>query len=226
MPPSTPIAALFDVEGTLIDCVALQLESWRVTLNEAGYSFTHLDLQPFSGMDGLWMLDHLLPQEAQDSKERLLKVQGESYRRDFLPRAQPFPQIRLLFETLKQHHVLIGIATTCQKDELAQYDERMDILALTDVVACGERVKHGKPDPSLFLACLTRLQITDASLTVAIGDTPYDAKAAGKLGMRSAGVLTGGFCAKALQEGGCDAVFEQVKDVVTLWREHRVRLIR
>jgi phosphoglycolate phosphatase-like HAD superfamily hydrolase len=134
MPPSTPIAALFDVEGTLIDCVALQLESWRVTLNEA--------------------------------------------------------------------------------------------LALTDVVACGERVKHGKPDPSLFLACLTRLQITDASLTVAIGDTPYDAKAAGKLGMRSAGVLTGGFCAKALQEGGCDAVFEQVKDVVTLWREHRVRLIR
>jgi len=56
-----PIAALFDVEGTLVDSVALQLESWRLTLHEAGYSFTHLSLQPFSGMDGLWMLDHLLP---------------------------------------------------------------------------------------------------------------------------------------------------------------------
>ena len=80
MPP-TPIAALFDAEGTLIDCVALQLESWRVTLGEAGYSFTHLDLQPFSGMDGLCMLDHLLPNEPRDCKERLLEVQGESYRR-------------------------------------------------------------------------------------------------------------------------------------------------
>jgi phosphoglycolate phosphatase-like HAD superfamily hydrolase len=76
----------------------------------------------------------------------------------------------------------------------------MDILGLTDVVACGEMVKHGKPHPSLFQICLTRLQIADASLSVAIGDTPYDAEAAGKLGMRSAGVLTGGFSAKTLQE--------------------------
>jgi beta-phosphoglucomutase-like phosphatase (HAD superfamily) len=44
MPSSTPIAAFFDVEGTLVDCVALQLESWRVTLQEAGFSFTHLEL--------------------------------------------------------------------------------------------------------------------------------------------------------------------------------------
>jgi HAD superfamily hydrolase (TIGR01509 family) len=226
MRPSTPIAALFDVEGTLIDCVALQLESWRVTLNEAGYSFTHLDLQPFSGMDGLWMLDYLLPKETQDCKERLLKAQGESYRRDYLPRAQPFPEVRPLFEALKQRDVLIGIATTCEKDELDTYDKRMDILGLTDVVACGEMVKHGKPDPSLFQTCLTRLQIADASLSVAVGDTPYDADAAGKLGMRSAGVLTGSFSAEILREAGCDDIFSQVKDVAALWRNDRERLIQ
>jgi phosphoglycolate phosphatase-like HAD superfamily hydrolase len=225
MQASTPIAALFDVEGTLIDCVALQLESWRMTLHEAGYSFTHLDLQPFSGMDGMWMLDHLLPQEARDCKERLIEVQGESYRRDFLPRAQPFPDVRQLFETLKQRDVLIGIATTCQKDQLAAYDKRMDILELTDVVACGEMVKHGKPGPSLFQSCLKRLQIADAALTVAIGDTPYDAQAAGKLRMRSAGVLTGGFSAETLREAGCEEVFDQVSDIVTLWPNERVKLI-
>jgi HAD superfamily hydrolase (TIGR01509 family) len=223
---SAPIAALFDVEGTLVDCIALQLESWRVTLNEAGYSFTHLDLQPFSGMDGLWMLDHLIPEEPRDSKERLLKAQGESYCHDFLPRAQPFPEVRPLFEALKQRDVLIGIATTCQKEQLATYDMLLDILELTDVVACGEMVKHGKPDPSLFQTCLTRLQIADPSLTVAIGDTPYDAQAAGKLGMRSAGVLTGGFAQKLLREAGCDSLFKQVKDVAALWRDTPVRLIR
>jgi Haloacid dehalogenase-like hydrolase len=64
-----------------------------------------------------------------------------------------------------------GIATTCQREELAAYDRRMDILTLTDVVACGETVKHGKPDTSLFQQCLEALKIMDPAHAVAVGDT-------------------------------------------------------
>jgi len=148
------------------------------------------------------------------------------YSRDFLPRVQPFPGVRLLFEALKQREVLIGIATTCQKEELATYNTRLDILELTDVVACGETVKHGKPDPALFQACLTRLQIADPTLTIAIGDTPYDARAAKELGMQSAGVLTGGFDQDLLRQAGCDTVFKQVKDVAALWLSAPQPLVR
>ncbi len=225
MHPAIPFAAVFDVEGTLVDCVTHQLESWRVTLTEAGHSFTHSDLQPFSGMDGLWMLDQLLPKETPDLKQHLLKAQGEIYRRDFLPSVQSFPEVRDLFELLKQHNVRVGIATTCQKDELAAYDKRLCILELTDVVACGDMVKHGKPDPSLFHICLTRLGITDASHTVAVGDTPYDAQAARKLGMCSAGVLTGGFSDPVLREAGCQNVFKQVRDLISLWGDEPVSLL-
>jgi phosphoglycolate phosphatase-like HAD superfamily hydrolase len=87
------------------------LESWRETLQQAGHSFTHLDLQPFSGMDGAWMLEQLLPKDSQDTRQRLLKVQGELYERDFMDRAQPFPGVRQLFEGLKQDGILIGLAT-------------------------------------------------------------------------------------------------------------------
>ena len=135
MRPPLPVVSIFDVEGTLVDCVPLQLESWRATLNSAGHSFTHADLQPFSGMDGMWMLDQLLPEEPANTKQRLLKAQGESYRSDFILRAEPFPGVQRLFEELKQHDVLIGIATTCQKDELAAYDKRLGILELTDAVS-------------------------------------------------------------------------------------------
>jgi HAD superfamily hydrolase (TIGR01509 family) len=218
MPQSTLLAAIFDVEGTLMDCVPLQLESWRVTLGEAGHFITYAELQPFSGMDGLWMLDHLLPEATSEDKQRLLKAQGESYRSDFLRRAQPFPAVRHLFETLQHNRVRIGIATTCQKDQLAAYDERLNILELTDSVACGEMVEHGKPDPSLFQRCLAGLRIEDAATAVAIGDTPYDATAAKKIGMVCAGVITGGFSEQALRAAGCDQVFEQVSDLGTLWQ--------
>ena len=87
-----------------------------------------------------------------------------------------------------------------------------------------EMVKHGKPDPSLFRSCLTQLQVADASCTIAIGDTPYDAEAAGQLGMRSVGVFTGVFPEGTLREAGYEGVFPEVKDVAALWQNGQTRL--
>src|SRR5689334_21446147 len=119
-----PAALIFDVEGTLVDCLALTLESWRETLQAVGHSVTHRQLQPYFGMDGLWLLDHVLPGESRDTKERLVEAHGNCYRREYLRRAAALPGVLDLFIRLKQHGVLIGIATTCQKEDLAAYDER------------------------------------------------------------------------------------------------------
>jgi beta-phosphoglucomutase-like phosphatase (HAD superfamily) len=79
--PAKPSAVIFDVEGTLIDCVAPILESWRSTLAE-GRSLPDLAAAaPYLGMDGKDMLDHLLPQASPRQKMRLLEAQGERYRR-------------------------------------------------------------------------------------------------------------------------------------------------
>jgi phosphoglycolate phosphatase-like HAD superfamily hydrolase len=211
-------AALFDVEGTLVDCVPLQLESWRSVLAAAGFSFTHADLQPYSGMDGTWMLERLLPTQTRQTRQELLKAQGELYRSEYLPRVQPFPGVRELFETLKEAGILLGVATTCQKDELATYDKLLRVLELTDAVACGEMVSHGKPDPSLIEACLVQLTCSDRSRVTMIGDTPYDATAATQLGVKAVGLLTGGFPSMTLQKSGCVAIFSQVREVGTLWQ--------
>jgi HAD superfamily hydrolase (TIGR01509 family) len=216
-----PVVSIFDVEGTLMDSVPLQLESWRATLNAGGHTFSWADLQAFSGMDGTWMLDQLLPKESQETKHRLLKAQGDCYRTHFLSRARPFPGVRRLFERLKQRDILIGIATTCQEEELVAYDKQLGVLDITDALACGEMVKHGKPDPSLFRKCLAKLQVADSSCAVSIGDTPYDARAAKQLGMFAAGVITGGFSEQALRESGCDCVFEHVLAVDAIWSRGR-----
>jgi HAD superfamily hydrolase (TIGR01509 family) len=213
-----PTAVIFDVEGTLVDCVTAQLESWRRTLAAAGHAFTHADLQPYSGMDGMWMLTHLLPDLPQADKEKLLHAQGELYGEEFLARVEPFPAVRDLFESLKAQGIRIALGTTCQPDQLAAYDRKLHILQLTDVMACGEMVKHGKPDPELFRICLQRLGLENVNGATVIGDTPYDARAARMLGLRAIGVLTGGFTAPELLTAGCSAVFEQVSQTRTLWQ--------
>lgn len=215
--PDSFAAAIFDVEGTLVDCAAMQLESWREALAAAGHRFTQADLQPYSGMDGLWMLEQLVPGDSAQTKQALVKRQGEIYKAEYLPRVRPFPAVRDLFEMLKGEGVALGLATSCEKDEVAAYDKLINVLELVDALACGEMVSHGKPDPSLLSDCLQQLK-TESTRVVVIGDSPYDARAAKLLDLHAVGVLTGGFSRTSLSEAGCNWVFQHVREVSSLWR--------
>ena len=212
-----PRAAIFDVEGTLIDCAGLVLQSWSETLHAEGHSLTVNDLQPYSGMDGAWMLEQLLPRESPERRNALIKAQGEHYRSHFMKRARPFPGVNELLDFLRRAGVAIGIATSCQADEFASYDQELGVSTLVDRIICGEEVRHGKPDPELFRLCLRGLDIPDPSTAVAIGDTPSDALAANALGMRSVGMLTGGFLESSLIDAGHEAVFLHVSQIRALW---------
>ena len=204
---------IFDVEGTLIDCVPDILESWHVTLCEAGHAVPRKELQRYSGMDGSDMLDRLLPQAGHSEKTHLLKSQGELYRRAYMPLAKPFPGATDTVRWLKARHHVLGIATTCKDDELQAYDDRMDVLGLMDAVACGGDASSGKPHPDLFYLVMKKLNVTEPKCALAVGDTPYDALAAKSLGLAVAGVLTGGFSAETLKAAGCDLVLAELKDL-------------
>jgi len=210
-------AVIFDVEGTLIDCVPLVLESWRTTLAQAGHPFELQQLQPYSGMDGGWMLEQLLPNEPASKRKQILKTQGEQYRSVFIERSRAFPGVRELFVKLKRSGAAIAIATTCKRDELQIYNERMQVLDLTDAIACGESVKHGKPDPALLRHCLDGLQTSDVGRVVAVGDTPFDARAAAAIGIPCVGVRTGGFSDDCLRQAGCNRVFDEVGAIELMW---------
>jgi HAD superfamily hydrolase (TIGR01509 family) len=212
----TDLAIIFDVEGTLADCIPQTLESWRQALSECGHPFTREELQPYSGMDGGDMLRSLLPTIDQDTSQQLIQRQGELYREQYLHHIQPFPGVREVFEALRKVGIPLALATTCKHDELRTYDRRMSVMRLADAVVCGDEVDHGKPHPDLFRAALRKLQIDDPSKAVAIGDTPYDVKAALALGLEPMGVLTGGFSRQALQEAGCTCVVDRAGAVVPI----------
>ena len=49
---------------------------------------------------------------------------------------------------------------------------------------------------------------------VVVGNTPYDAEAAGKAGLRTIGVLCGGFPEQSLREAGCVAIYKDPADLL------------
>ena len=53
-----------------------------------------------------------------------------------------------------------------------------------------------------------------AEAVVVVGDTPYDAQAATAAGLRTIGVLSGGFAEAELREAGCVAVYRDPADLL------------
>ena len=61
---------------------------------------------------------------------------------------------------------------------------------------------------------MAKLEGIRADEAVAVGDTHYDAEAAGLAGLRTIGVLCGGFPEEDLRGGGCVEVWKDPADML------------
>jgi HAD superfamily hydrolase (TIGR01549 family) len=206
-------AFIFDVEGTLIECVALVLQCWQQTLANHGFAFSVEELHRYSGMDGKLMLATLLPALSSSEHESLLDEQGKRYREEYIQQARALPDVDRLFDWLSRNGHQAVLATTSQPDELRHY---LKLLRITDKVTatvCGDEVSKEKPASDLIDAALKKLLAPHGEVIV-VGDTPYDAQAAQKAGAIAFGVLTGGFSADELQKAGCKAIASDPADLL------------
>jgi phosphoglycolate phosphatase-like HAD superfamily hydrolase len=214
-------AYVFDVEGTLIDCVPSILRCWSETLADFDISVPSAHLQRMAGMDGDEMLAILVPSLDEQARKRILTKQGERYRAVYLPRVRAFPGVRAVFAAIRSRGGRIALATDCQSDELTRYRSLMNVDDLIDAIACGDDVSKGKPDPALVELALNHLGGTPAPFATMIGDTPFDAQAARRAGVTAWGVLTGGHPRSSLIDAGCSLVASSIGDLVRIFQQNK-----
>jgi HAD superfamily hydrolase (TIGR01549 family) len=205
---------IFDVEGTLVDCVPQDLLSRQETLADFGILVPYETLQLYSGLDGDQTLQLVAPNLDSGERKKVLKAQSKLYEAKYLGSVKAFTGVRDVFEALTKGRGRIALATDCRGPELKHYLSLLNVTDLIDAVACGDDVEHGKPDPRLVGVALRKLGVS-AGQAVMIGDTPYDAEAARAAGAAAAGLLTGGFAKEALAEAGCFVVASDLRELVT-----------
>ena len=122
--------------------------------------------------------------------------------------------MRALFEHLRAEGLDIALASSAKEDEFETYKRVVDIGDLIDEQTSSDGVESSKPHPDIFLAALKRLGNPDLRDVVAVSDTPYDGEAAGKAGLRTTGVLCGGFPEDSLRQAGCIAIYRDPADLL------------
>jgi HAD superfamily hydrolase (TIGR01509 family) len=207
-------AVIFDIDGTLVDSVDLHAECWRDTLAHFGIDVPFDRVRGQIGKGGDQLLPAFLSKDDLARRgEALERYRSESFKRDYLPRVRPFPKVRELFERIRSDGARIALASSAKGDELYHYKRLAGIEDLIDVEVSADDAERSKPHPDLFQAALDRLGLGPAEV-VAVGDTPYDAEAAKKAGVKTVGLLCGGFPERDLRLAGCVAIYRDPADLL------------
>jgi phosphoglycolate phosphatase-like HAD superfamily hydrolase len=202
-----PKAAIFDVDGTLLDFVDLHAMAWHEAMVRFGHDVSFEQARGQIGKGG----DKLIPvflskEEERDHGKELDTWRSEHFKAKYLPLVRPFSAVPELLQRSRDSGLQIAMGSSAKKDELEKYLEIAGAGKLIDEIVSSEDVEESKPAPDIFEAVLKKLAIHPRD-AVAIGDTPYDAKAAGKAGVRTVGVLCRGFAERELRKAGCIEVY-------------------
>jgi HAD superfamily hydrolase (TIGR01509 family) len=205
------VIAIFDVDGTLVDSVKSHAAAWQDVLREFGHAipFNEIRQQIGKGSDELLKV-FLKPEEIERSGRTIADRRVEIFQRSYMKLVRPFPHVREVFQQYKNDGDKIVLATSAKAEELEGYLKLLNIDDLLDAKTSADDADKSKPHPDIFEAALREISGAKPQDAIVIGDTPYDAEAALRGGMKPIGVLTGGFSEQQLREAGCVEVYPEV----------------
>ncbi|HEX5183122.1 MAG TPA: HAD family hydrolase [Allosphingosinicella sp.] len=212
-------AALFDVDGTLVDTNALHVAAWHEAFLGFGHDVPAAAIARQIGKGGDNLIPALLPGIGDSQRRRIEARRGALYRRDYLARAVPFPGVRPLFERLAADGIRIVLASSSHREEVDFHLALIGCEDLVEAVASRDDAARSKPCPDIFEAALARLAPLGPEAAIAIGDSPWDMEAAGRAGLRAIGFRSGGFPDASLREAGAVALFDGPRDLLAGYAE-------
>lgn len=183
-------AALWDVDGTLIDSREYHWLSWRGALAGEGFKVTPEQFADSFGRRNDEILRGYFPAYSSDDITRVGEAKEVAYRR--LVREQGIgllPGVRRWLDRLHEQGWRQAVASSAPRANLEVIVEALGLDGYFAAVAAAEDVTEGKPDPQVFLVAAAKLGVEPPDCVV-VEDAPAGTEAARRAGMRCVGVLS------------------------------------
>lgn len=212
-------AVVFDIDGTLIDSVDAHARSWQRAFHEFGIDVPFEEVRAQIGKGGDLIVPTFMPPDAVARRGKELEAwRLELFEREYLPQIRPFPGVPALFERIRRDRGRIVLASSAKAEELASYKRIARIEGLVDAETASDDAERSKPYPDIFEAALRQVAVAPERAVV-VGDTPYDAEGARAAGVRTIGVLSGGFSEQTLRAAGAIEVYRDVAHLLARYDE-------
>lgn len=186
--PEPPDAILFDLDGTLADSMTVIAEALVDTLERFGHTTTVEGLMPHFGPRMQEVISAATGVDL-DEADRLYAEYLPIYYGEYMTRSRPLPGADALLDALAPTRVPMGIVTS--KLERGAHDllAHLGWSGHFGVVVGRDTTPEMKPSPVPVRYALDALD-ADAALTVSVGDTEEDMRAASAAGVATVIGLT------------------------------------
>ena len=212
-------ALLCDIDGTLVQSNWLHAQAWQDAFAAMGIAVELEDARRQIGKGGDELVPVFVPWWKQKQVEEPLQALRKFiFESEYLDKVQAIPRVRELLLRLKQEGIRLALASSADKKDLGVYKRIAGIEDLIEEESSADDADRSKPHPDIFQATLKRLGLKPEEC-LALGDTPYDAEAAGKAGLWTIGVTTGGWTKEELLAAGCVEVYEDVGELLDRFQE-------
>ena len=170
---------LLDLDGTLVDSVRAHASSWRASLKEWGFEVEQEAVERLIGMGGDKLVALSTGLSDQKKVESITDHRSKLFREKYLNQVYPIVGGRRLVNTLRDAGYTVFLATASSAEDRDALLIRCELDDLFETFVSPEEVGNSKPAPDLLEAIMKKLDVASSSC-VLIGDSPYDAQAAGK----------------------------------------------
>jgi phosphoglycolate phosphatase len=178
----TPVAVIFDLDGTLVDTAPDLLGALNAVLTAEGRKpVVPKDLRHLVGHGARTMfeqafLDSGMPVPA-EQMEALTDRFLDHYRANIARESRPFPRVTETLDELKGQGARLGICTNKPHDLTELLLDALNLTSYFPAVYGAGRTPYSKPDPRHVLEVLSALEASPAR-AILVGDSPVDVAAA------------------------------------------------
>ncbi|MDF1569367.1 MAG: beta-phosphoglucomutase [Spirochaetaceae bacterium] len=186
-------AAIFDLDGVVVDTSAHHYAAWKSLADEMEIPFDQNENERLKGVSRMESLEIILSLSQKplhlsvQQKSLLASKKNEAYM-EAISRLSPkdlLPGVREFITDCRKHEMKTAIASASRN--APSVISSLRISSLFDTIVDGNRVHNAKPDPEVFLVAASILDIPPEDCVV-FEDAAAGVEGALKAGMRCVGV--------------------------------------
>ncbi len=150
-------AAIFDLDGVVVDTVPFHFRAWKQMFSEHGVTFDFDDYK--SKVDGIPRLDgaRAILTDLSDDEIKGAAARKQEYLLELIERESVpvYDSTVELIDQLRAHQKKVAIASSSRNAKRVL--QSTNLLHLVDTIVDGHDITRGKPDPQLFQLAADRL---------------------------------------------------------------------
>jgi HAD superfamily hydrolase (TIGR01509 family) len=203
-------AAILDIDGTLVDTNYHHAIAWYRAFLQSEIVLPLWRIHRHIGMGGDQLVAALAGEEFDAEHGDDVRAAETALYMALIHEVRPLEGARELVEDLRRDGHAVVLASSAKPDEVEHYLDLLDVRDLADDWTDSGDVERTKPEPDLVRAAIEK---AGGNPAVMVGDSTWDCLAAGRAGIASVAVLTGGFSEAELREAGAECVFGSVAEL-------------